>query len=453
MASELRSKKRKSAVDTSPKPKKLKKSDEVAAVKKPSKAPKPAAAEDKTNVAKSPAKIPRKRAADFFEGEDSGAEADALAEKAKKAKKDKPAEEDAPAATALAAANGKKSKKPKAVKEQPVVEEIAPAQEEDEDEDEDDQTAALLAGFESSEDEGEAEAAQQEEGLDIDKLPELPNSKSLRKKLDKASGEDDGPGVLYVGRIPHGFYEHQMRAYFSQFGDLLRLRLSRNRKTGASKHYAFLEFSSAAVADIVAKTMDKYLLFNHILQVRVIPPEQVHLNLFKGAGKRFKVVPRNKMEGALLKRGADRETWGKRISTEEKRRLEKAEKLKSLMGYEYEAPSLKSIDAVPQKLKQIEAAEEDVPKLLTEKPHEDTEEGLEMDVVRTMQAKPGVVTVTEKVKVKKGKKEAKEGAKEEAKEEVKVNIIEKKNKPKLTKANETKVTKITKVKKAKVSVA
>ena len=236
-----------------------------------------------------------------------------------------------------------------------------------------------------------------------------------------------------------------MRAYFSQFGDLLRLRLSRNRKTGASKHYAFLEFASAAVADIVAKTMDKYLLFNHILQVRVIPTEQVHSNLFKGAGKRFKVVPRNKMEGALLKRGADREAWEKRIRTEEKRRMEKAEKLKSLMGYEYEAPSLKSVDAVPKKLRLVEAAEEEAPKLLTEKPHEDAKESPETDIVRTIQAELGSVTVTDKAKVKKGKKETKE--------EGKVDVTEKKSKPKSTKANGTKVTKVTKVKKAKVSVA
>jgi nucleolar protein 15 len=37
-------------------------------------------------------------------------------------------------------------------------------------------------------------------------------------------------GVVYLGRIPHGFYEEQMRAYFSQFGDISRLRLSRNKK-------------------------------------------------------------------------------------------------------------------------------------------------------------------------------------------------------------------------------
>ena len=46
--------------------------------------------------------------------------------------------------------------------------------------------------------------------------------------------KDDRPRVLYIGHVPHGFYEDQMRAYFGQFGDVTRLRLSRNKKTGRS---------------------------------------------------------------------------------------------------------------------------------------------------------------------------------------------------------------------------
>jgi hypothetical protein len=38
--------------------------------------------------------------------------------------------------------------------------------------------------------------------------------------------------VLYLGRIPHGFYEDEMKAYFEQFGDVSRLRLARNKKVG-----------------------------------------------------------------------------------------------------------------------------------------------------------------------------------------------------------------------------
>jgi len=155
--------------------------------------------------------------------------------------------------------------------------------------------------------------------------------------------------ILMTGsRIPHGFYEHQMKAYFEQFGDITRLRLARNKKTGRSKHFAFIEFKSAEVAEIVAKTMNNYLLFQHLLKVRAVPPEQVHKDLFKGAGSRFKVVPRNKMEGRHLRLGMDRDGWERRLTREETRRVGKSKKLQAL-GYEFVAPQLKGVGEVPLK--------------------------------------------------------------------------------------------------------
>jgi nucleolar protein 15 len=97
--------------------------------------------------------------------------------------------------------------------------------------------------------------------------------------------------VVYLGRIPHGFYEVEMSSYFSQFGRITRLRLSRNPRTGASRHYAFIEFESAAVARIVAQTMHNYLLMGHLLQCRVVPRVDVHADTFKGANRTFKKVP------------------------------------------------------------------------------------------------------------------------------------------------------------------
>ncbi|CAI0464487.1 unnamed protein product [Linum tenue] len=88
--------------------------------------------------------------------------------------------------------------------------------------------------------------------------------------------------VLYIGRIPHGFYESEMEAYFSQFGKIKRLRVVRNRKTGKSKHYGFLQFEDPEVAAIVADCMHNYLLFEHLLQVHLIPQEQVHPKLWRG---------------------------------------------------------------------------------------------------------------------------------------------------------------------------
>lgn len=94
-----------------------------------------------------------------------------------------------------------------------------------------------------------------------------------------------------MGRIPHGFYEEQMREYFSQFGAVTRLRLSRNKKTGHSKHYAFIEFESVEVAEVVAETMDNYLLFGHILKCKFVPEQQQHEKLWVGANRQFRPVP------------------------------------------------------------------------------------------------------------------------------------------------------------------
>lgn len=137
-----------------------------------------------------------------------------------------------------------------------------------------------------------------------------------------------------------------MRAYFTQFGDITRLRLSRNRITGRSKHYAFVEFSSAAVAKIVAETMDNYLMYGHILKCKYIPTEQIHPELWKGANRRFKQTPWNRIEKKRVDQAKTRDEWTQRIGREQKKRLAKAEKLKSL-GYEMELPGLTSVDQVP----------------------------------------------------------------------------------------------------------
>ncbi|KUJ12025.1 RNA-binding domain-containing protein [Mollisia scopiformis] len=217
---------------------------------------------------------------------------------------------------------------------------------EEEDSDIDDQTEALLKGFESD---GDEDDALNEEGLlEGESVPERKQlSKSEEKKLEKIaeSGASDKPGVIYVGRIPHGFFEHEMRAYFNQFGNIIKLRISRNKKTGNSKHYGWIQFESTTVADIVARTMDNYLMFGHLLKVKLIPDEQVPANLFKGANKRFKKVPWNKMEGRKIGQGASEEVWDERIEREEQRRDEKAKKLQAI-GYEFEATKVKSAKGV-----------------------------------------------------------------------------------------------------------
>ncbi|KAL5334452.1 hypothetical protein BJX70DRAFT_378292 [Aspergillus crustosus] len=297
---------------------------------------------------------PRKRAADYMSDEESDAEVPAKKAAPEKETKSKPSakkskQEDgtaAPVKEKPVKASKKAAKKLEIVASDSEEEEASPNTEESEEED--DQSIALIRGFESSADEDESG----DEGLDPDApVPKIPDSKKAKKKILKLQREAAGlslgrPGAVYVGRIPHGFYEHQMRAYFSQFGEITRLRLSRNRITGASKHYAFIEFGSESVAKIVAGTMDNYLMYGHILKCKFIPAEQIHPELWKGANRRFKATPWNRIEQKRLDKGKTREKWSKSIEGEQQKRVARAEKYKQL-GYEFKLPELKSVDDVP----------------------------------------------------------------------------------------------------------
>ncbi|XP_059199512.1 MKI67 FHA domain-interacting nucleolar phosphoprotein [Centropristis striata] len=108
------------------------------------------------------------------------------------------------------------------------------------------------------------------------------------KKNKSAKGGHLAPGVIYVCHLPLGLFEPQLKTYFEQFGKVLRLRLSRSKKTGGSKGYAFVEFECDEVARIVAETMNNYLMGERLLKCHVIPPEKVHEKLFIGSQRVFK---------------------------------------------------------------------------------------------------------------------------------------------------------------------
>ncbi|EMR09888.1 hypothetical protein PNEG_01650 [Pneumocystis murina B123] len=141
--------------------------------------------------------------------------------------------------------------------------------------------------------------------------------------------------VIYLGRIPHGFYELEMKNYFEQFGAVTRIKLSRNRKTGKSKHYAFIEFESSDVARIVAKTMNNYLLFGHILKCSVVSKEKLHKSIFIGANRRFKPIPWSRITIKRLEEAKTKEQWI-RLQKRNNKRLKKKMKLLKKLGINYQ---------------------------------------------------------------------------------------------------------------------
>ncbi|WQF81586.1 Putative RNA recognition motif domain, nucleotide-binding alpha-beta plait domain superfamily [Colletotrichum destructivum] len=222
----------------------------------------------------------------------------------------------------------------------------------DSDEEVDADIQALAAGLDSDAEKTPAGNGTFKEGMDVGKVP-----KHAKKQKQLTNGKKEEPGIVFISRLPHGFYEHELKGYFSQFGPINRLRLARNKKTGASKHYAFLEFAEESTAEIVSKTMDSYLLFGHILKVKTVPRDQLHEDVWKGANKRFKKIPWSKIAAGEVAKPRTESNWTHKVSREEKKRLERAQKLKEI-GYEFEAPKLKEAVAPPPEPMVVDAPEE-----------------------------------------------------------------------------------------------
>lgn len=60
--------------------------------------------------------------------------------------------------------------------------------------------------------------------------------------------------------------QNEMTQYFKQFGRVTNVRVIRSKRTGNSRGCAFVEFSEPAVAQIVADTMNNYLMGKRLIK-------------------------------------------------------------------------------------------------------------------------------------------------------------------------------------------
>lgn len=158
----------------------------------------------------------------------------------------------------------------------------------------------------------------------------------------KKKGKKEDPGVIYIGHIPHGFFEPQMKEYFSQFGKVSKLRIARSKKTGKMKGYAFCQFASETVAKIVAESMNNYLMFHRLLKCQLVPPEKLHPETFKGHSRKFK---KPKAAFLSIERHNKPKDDEKVAKSEKKMKNRKAKSLSKLadLGISFEYPGLVKI--------------------------------------------------------------------------------------------------------------
>lgn len=148
------------------------------------------------------------------------------------------------------------------------------------------------------------------------------------------------PGVVYVGHIPHGFYEREMKGYFDQFGEVLRVRMSRSKKTARSKGYAYVEFADAEVAKLAAEAMDGYIMHGRAVVAKFVPPEKVHPDALKGANRVFRRIPWASIaRRGVVERSRDPAMLANRSRGVQKRYQAKKKRLQA-MGIQYKFPSV-----------------------------------------------------------------------------------------------------------------
>lgn len=135
------------------------------------------------------------------------------------------------------------------------------------------------------------------ESKDVKKKPKVESNKSKRfRKIEKITAEHRlSRGVIYLGHIPYGFREDEITEFFTQFGNVTRVKLARSKKTGRPKGYAFIEFDNLETAAIAADTMDNRFMFDRQLVCHVVEDDKVHKDLFKNSGRQWKFIPYQKI--------------------------------------------------------------------------------------------------------------------------------------------------------------
>jgi cold-inducible RNA-binding protein len=79
---------------------------------------------------------------------------------------------------------------------------------------------------------------------------------------------------LYVGNLSYNTTEAELRELFSQAGSVASVELIKDRDTGSSKGFAFIEMDSQSDAEKAISTFNGYNLDNRSLKVNFARPRE-----------------------------------------------------------------------------------------------------------------------------------------------------------------------------------
>ena len=92
---------------------------------------------------------------------------------------------------------------------------------------------------------------------------------------------------LYVGNLSYSTTEEDLRTLFAQAGQVASVALIKDRDTGNSKGFAFIEMSSQAEAQKAISMLNGYNLENRELKVNAAKPKEARSNDFGNRSSGF----------------------------------------------------------------------------------------------------------------------------------------------------------------------
>ena len=185
----------------------------------------------------------------------------------------------------------------------------------------------------------EIESSKEEESI---KEEEKNIKKNKKREIQNEEGISSNPstGVIYVGHLPWGFLDDNLKKYFSQFGNITRIISPKSSKTGRSVGYAFIEFEDEETARIAAKTMNNYILFEKILKCSFVEDKKKYDRIFLKWKKKFEFKERYKIQCEKMKK-KNKEEIKTMIQGLLDREEQRREKMKELgIKYEYKASKI-----------------------------------------------------------------------------------------------------------------
>jgi RNA recognition motif-containing protein len=114
---------------------------------------------------------------------------------------------------------------------------------------------------------------------------------------------------LYVGNLSYDTREEGLRDLFSKAGTVTSVALIKDRDTGRSKGFAFVEMSSQSEAEQAIKMFNGYSLDNRELKVNIARPREERPARGGGGGSFDRRSQRGPRDRDRRSGGGGRSSW------------------------------------------------------------------------------------------------------------------------------------------------